>query len=522
MRKKKTKFLAAAEKLRAELGSFSDGLLPPLIPLSKRYKVSAQTMLKALHFLRDAGILEIAQGKRIKIIGSQPAAALSAQQASPQGVIEKLYNKIKNQINENSLRKGQPLPKVKYYCYSEHISPNSVCEVLRRLQEEKLIHKAGKQWIAGLPAGAHIDGRRGLSQPTICILATTYTTWRHYCSNIHTHPFVYEFNRELDLAGACRTLVVSQPDDAMHLHVPVGIEETLSHIRSLGNRYAGLFIPYALEPFVDLRKWIAALATLGKPVVLFDHCDFRPTVGRTSAQYRKFYRLYCSEKDIATRALSKLHEAGHRRIGITDIMLHSGHRWVANRLDAVREAAKSFSPSITLIFEKQRRTLWRDHSFGYLQDYAIHKYMMTLREKIKRRHAAERNVKNIEQIIRRELARGIPCLNSLMHNDVTAIIGLNDWLAINFYFWFKELELEIPRHISLVSFDNTPPTQHYPISTVDFGFERLGFYAAHIFLNDIPVPADKEGRLRSVPRYIDRGSVAAPAGKSDRFSNFYD
>ena len=86
-----------------------------------------------------------------------------------------------------------------------------------------------------------------------------------------------------------------------------------------------------------------------------------------------------------------------------------------------------------------------------------------------------------------------------------------DRLAREYFFWFNALGVAMPKDFSLISFDNIPESVFYPITTIDFGFARLGYRAAHILIDDIPVHAGRNGVVNSVCTVVDRGSVGAAA-----------
>jgi DNA-binding LacI/PurR family transcriptional regulator len=87
---------------------------------------------------------------------------------------------------------------------------------------------------------------------------------------------------------------------------------------------------------------------------------------------------------------------------------------------------------------------------------------------------------------------------------------MNQKLAVNYYYWLKNVGVSIPEDISLVSFDNIPILGPHPISSVDFRRNAIGYSAAHLFIRDIPVKADRRGNIGARPEFLDRGSLAAP------------
>jgi DNA-binding LacI/PurR family transcriptional regulator len=71
--------------------------------------------------------------------------------------------------------------------------------------------------------------------------------------------------------------------------------------------------------------------------------------------------------------------------------------------------------------------------------------------------------------------------------------------------------LSVPRDVSIISFDNSVECRNFPVSTIDFGFSRLGYRAAHVFIGDIPVKADRYGNVPGICTLVDRGSIGKPA-----------
>ena len=68
-------------------------------------------------------------------------------------------------------------------------------------------------------------------------------------------------------------------------------------------------------------------------------------------------------------------------------------------------------------------------------------------------------------------------------------------------------------HPSLASYGKIVFAQSvlFPVSTVDYGFERLGYLAAHVFIGDIDVPCGSDGNVGGVCALMDRGSIGKPS-----------
>jgi DNA-binding transcriptional regulator YhcF (GntR family) len=468
-------------------------------------------MLRALHSLRDKGLIKIARGKNARIIsGPSPQDNRARRESQSETSIHKLYSKIRNAIMDSTFKKGDQLPKVRYYCVTENVSPNNVCEVMRRLEKEKLIHKRGKRWIVGLRSTPHATYAGAALRPTICILSQSYGLWKHYCDARHLHAFAYELSSELDRHHIQRTLALAESDPINALRCPTGLDNTLNYIRSLGDNFIGIFVPLHHGEFTDFKKWIAALAQFGKPIVLLDHSDYMPDLTRSSMSYPKFFRLFCPENQLVSTALTTLHNEGHRVVGVNDVLPVKHDKWLIKRLGLIRDIAEKLQPPITITFETQTEPFWKvDYARIYAIDPAI-AYLEQLITKLNISKQKQPGVHQWRRQLKKALFESIPSISKLLRRNITALLCLNDWLATNIYMLLRAMEIDVPRELSIISMDNAAASQHYPISTIDFGFERLGFYGAHIFINDIPIPADREGLVLSSPRLIDRGSITAP------------
>jgi DNA-binding LacI/PurR family transcriptional regulator len=108
------------------------------------------------------------------------------------------------------------------------------------------------------------------------------------------------------------------------------------------------------------------------------------------------------------------------------------------------------------------------------------------------------------------LANTPSIVNLLSTKGLSALVALNDGMAIEIHLWLKFAGIRVPRDLSIVSFDNAIDYYHLPISTVDFGFARLGYQAAHVFIGDIPVRSGADGDMPGACTVIDKGSIGTP------------
>jgi DNA-binding LacI/PurR family transcriptional regulator len=99
-------------------------------------------------------------------------------------------------------------------------------------------------------------------------------------------------------------------------------------------------------------------------------------------------------------------------------------------------------------------------------------------------------------------------LFSLLDHGATALIGLNDHYAREFQMALEFAGITVPGRCSIVGIDNHAQTAVFGLSTIDVGFDRLGYLAAHHLIGDVPIAIGRHGSVTSLSRLIDRGSLA--------------
>jgi DNA-binding LacI/PurR family transcriptional regulator len=101
-----------------------------------------------------------------------------------------------------------------------------------------------------------------------------------------------------------------------------------------------------------------------------------------------------------------------------------------------------------------------------------------------------------------------PSLRELLRAGATALVAPSDWFAQQVYLWCRGAGIAVPGDLSMITFDNTPDSEAMPITNIDFGLGHLGFVAAHIILDDIPLKIPHDGQIAGPVRVMDRGSIA--------------
>jgi hypothetical protein len=433
--------------------------------------------------------------------GDKPIGALRLAHTSA----FRLFEKLKDMILNGHYQIGNVLPKVDYFVLSEHVSPTTVCETLRLLSGENLIHRRGKKWLVGPQrrdegaGGERISTREG--GLNVLLLLSTYDGWREATRVWHIHRFINELRLQLAPYGVAMRMAFTTPGTSRFF--PSGHDAVAAHVKSMGNSYAATvaIISHFITP--DYRDWISQLCLLKKPVILFDPGDIDAGLTRdTVGGMKNFYRLYHDETQMVSVAMEKLARHGHSRIGIGYID-REFQEWTVQRLSRLKDCiAKSF-PDITLHTVEHTEDAWKESSWVSPDDFTA-KYAGGQGQ-----HGAYSIGAKKAEAIR----KSIPSFMSLIDANVTALLAANDQYARRYYSLLQALGISVPNDISMISFDNDPEAAAYPITCVDRGVTYLSYMAARIIAGDIPVRINPDGLIDAHPTLCERGSVATPGKK---------
>jgi hypothetical protein len=174
----------------------------------------------------------------------------------------------------------------------------------------------------------------------------------------------------------------------------------------------------------------------------------------------------------------------------------------------ILDIARTITPAVSILTTEQREKFWQcDGGFN------LALYPRNLLSSLTPLDGESQHALRKRTSLRSLLKAHTPSLTALLDQGVTAILCLNDAMAREIYLWATYVGLSIPRDISMISFDNRVDCQNFPVTTVDFGFARLGYLAAHKFIGDIPVKAGKNGDIPGPCTIVDRGSLVAPSDR---------
>jgi DNA-binding transcriptional regulator YhcF (GntR family)/DNA-binding LacI/PurR family transcriptional regulator len=524
-KKKSPLHIQIAQRLKADIESLSGNRLPSLRTLHDRFGVSLNTMSKAIHVLREEGLVSVRHGKGIVVRRHAGEDTLGGEGSGPaESSKARLYAKIRQAIETGTYRSGEFLPKLKYFVVTEKVTDTTVCGALAMLRERDLIHKRGKRWIVGPSSGraGATASRKGAGpfSPAILILVPDYERWREFFVK-HLRVFGMEFFSALRHRDVQFVVVQADETSALvpHYH-PIGRKQILRAIDELGNRYQGTFIHSTYRAFPDMHDWITWLLQFGKPVMWFDYDNAAPSMDRRTVDNERYFRLYSDIDTAVDLAIDTLKEYGHSKVGVAEHGPYISEGWVERRVHALRRASLKHGAKLEVDVQCRQERIWPNPG-EVLGEYELDDVLLRRANAIEARlqdSDPQMSPNRRRRALRDELIRSVPTLSTLARNGCTAIVTLNQYMGVNALCWLKLVGIEPPHDMSLLTFDNIPPLANHPISTLDFGFGNLGYRAAHLLIGDIPVKVDRWGNIGSEPVFIDRGSLGSPRARPLRMA----
>jgi DNA-binding LacI/PurR family transcriptional regulator/DNA-binding transcriptional regulator YhcF (GntR family) len=493
-------FLKLADAIEQWLRS-NPGHSPPSIrEAAEQWHVSYRTAWKAFQELVRKGAVASKPGaSMMRVAHGQPVVAARKFAA--------IYDRLRARILDGTYQTGKPFPKIDYFALHEAASRPTVSLAFSRLERENLAHRAKNRWVAGpaLQPGAATGGiPPGHDAPVVLFLAQHAQSLSEFLAESYTNRFTFPFCNEIARHGIQGLPAVRSKSPGEVVTIPVGIEEVRGKIRSLKNRYRGALIVCIYPEMEKIGDWIRMLAGSGKPVIWFDYAAMGADCTRSRLSVGKqYFRMYQDESAAIRLALDTLTQSGHLDIGI-----HGANQfgWAARRAERLRSHAAEISPRGPRIFLSAGPA---EKHWQFSRHFHIHEIISSTAGAAPR--SDDGGPAPGHPAMAKSLIEKTPSLANLLRDHApTALIALNDYMAREYYYWFTALGIRIPLDISMVSFDNLPAWTFSPVSTIDWGFERLGYQAAHIMINDLPVRADREGGIPGSCTLIHRGSIGKP------------
>ena len=491
---KKRLFEHLAEEIEQEIAQNPDKPLPSIAELARQKNVSSKTMWKAVQHLAGQGKLHTSRGKKISV------AAADGAPIPPDTSVSSLFEKIESRILDGTYIAGEPLPKFSYFSLTDRVSPTTVSQAFRLLGEKNLAHKQGRQWIAGPAQKLKKDALPGSTSelPVILLLVRREYDWFQLFHWMHTASFAVHFRDEIAKHGIQLSLAVAEESDTSA--IAHGEKRIHEQIQTLGKRYKGTIAIFSAHAAHESIYWIKRFGAYKKPVVLFDYNDETQKQWLALEQKRSpAFRMHFDHESAVRAALETLANLGHTTIGVPHYK-HKGYEWTDERVEMIKKVASESKPSPRIIIAEHGEGFW-----DFPDQSSVNQFVDRIS-----RYSEGSYKKKIRPSLQKMFIENTPSMVKLIREGATAIVALSDRMARDYYFWFKSIGVEIPRHLSLISFDNVPDSITFPISTIDFGFARLGYLAAHIFIDDFSVWGDAHGNIAGECVLMDRGSLGGP------------
>jgi hypothetical protein len=278
------------------------------------------------------------------------------------------------------------------------------------------------------------------------------------------------------------------------------LNEIKQQISEWKDRYRGALIAWGQgdETVEDeFRDLLLTLIDKKETVIWLDtvYQNSRKDLMKEIAEKRpraKFYRCTCDDNLTDALALHMLAENGHQRIGCV-YPAKTTAKWVAGRLARLKSLCREKKIELCMLDDEQIDV---DFPLDRLDRIVMHLLPDPYKTS---REGISQHLMVSDQTLR--------LVKRIREGRLTALLAVNRVTAVMTYLKLLSAGMRIPDDISLLTFDNLPHTAIYPISTIDQGFESLGYFAAHLLLEDITVRCDSLNTVRGQPRYIDKGSL---------------
>ena len=473
--------------LRQEAAEATGGRLPSFAYLCRKYDVSLPTLRKAAHQLRDQGELTFSRGRTPRVPGPQPASP-----PPPVPALDRIITFVHERVTLGDWHVGQPLPKVLALARQFHASDHTVTTALTRLEHEGIIHRRGRSRYVG-PAPTPVSADRWAPPRFILVVQSVWSVWQGICDSERTEKFAATFSDEAERLGIELLPVIGADGKSNKNRFYLSDERTiLSYVAAHRDRYLGTLVCARKTSELDLHHWYKRLLDYRKPVVLFDS-DLQGVLAEV--RHPLFTRCSASDAAVAACAVEALVRAGHRRVGYPTA---PAVEWESERLRHIREAAARSNSGLTIVPvpSTDRHPLSKDERTRVVER------LRTISELPAADIAAKMNdILPIYDWVSPSMGR------LLSDPDITAILTPNDKAARFVYEWLSALRVSLPDRFSLLSFDNYRTGKALPISSVDFGYGRLGYRAFHAILRLIPSARDPAGSIWAVPFVAHRGSL---------------
>lgn len=504
--------------------------LPPIRELASQLGIPLRQVQLILRDYQESGKISVTRGRGITRLGKQPAMVTKYASKSSDVL---LYERMRDELCTGQYPYGSQLPKVAALAKERSVSTHTVCRAYSRLVEEELVIRHGRQFIVGSVPRSGTSSLGPDTRFSVIILQISPAALSRFVSSEWTGGFMQSFMRKLSAYGI-RPIVITMHEDLERHNTfrPLSGRGALeSTVISLRNDFRGILVLGTAWDYLsgcneDFCSLIPFLCSFGKPVVWFDAIDEVGNCRGASDRHRVSYRnaisnqyvrklfTRCRYDEIAgvKAAVRFLVDRGHRKAVFQST--DTGIKWVDHRFQYILAVTKKHLPELEL-YNGCAMSIPEDpiaalscSSSGILR--AIEPIAQSLREK----YPSGNGIHEFSAHDRKFAYLSLCLAPFIFDQGVTAIIAPNDEQANVICQWLSAIGLRFPEDISVISFDDNLARQYpFAISSVNFGFDRLGYLAGHCIMRDISVKVGAERSVSVMPVINHQGSIGFHASK---------
>lgn len=487
----KPMYLKVADRMEQDLPSL-ERVLPSITALSSRYNTSYFTARRAVEVLKSRKCISAHPEKKMLI-----NVRVRSQSDAPTSAAEELALVFDEEIETGSLRLGEEMEKMEALAAAHHVSKTTVRKACEILMKKGLVHKRGKRYIIGnRPSNWKSHAVRNGGTVAVLIRNAASCSW--LLRSYRTSPFLRSFIHGLDRASV-RMVQVQYGENPAVVNTEFGRQSFDAFIGRYGTDFLGMLCLVTHRDLPRLDDFLWYWTTFKKPIVWFDYRgDNFKTISTSAVRKRRLYRCRFGESEAVLHALEALCAHGHRTVAFPNCMMQ--HReWVAHRAAIIEKViAKHSLPLSVAVF----------NSPEYL--FSSNDPELANKSTTNRKDAdiITRIVTQFPHQFHTVMSSSTPVLKAVLTREAfTAILAPNDELAFYYRKWLLFNGINIPKQLSLVSFDDSEEFWHVPLASVDFGLDHMGYASAQILLRGAPVRVSDSGVIVPKCKLHNRGSL---------------
>ena len=448
----------------------------------------------------------------------------------------KLEVVFRDNLLHGTWKENQILPKMTFLRKKFGASDHTIKKILNKLETEKLVYKEGRYWKAGKPPVENLQTREKRSILIVSNETNTwlYTGWSDFCGK-----FCLRFDSEAVVAGIeliNRSALFKEND----LH-PSGLREIRQLSKNLGKNCLGILLCSRILKLKNYTSIIPELLKIKTPLVWFNSSTGLTT--KSTPDHKGFCLSRYDSISPVKLAFDTLQNLGHRKIAYINTV---DEEWSRERLSLLKKLSlenrlttvQSLPFPLELLKEKEKKLPGIVEFLGknfesFKRTHLSFVEKLPQNKKNKRMGSIGRAVTEVIDYLLKYPKHPVsislrptdvetinvwlaPYLLFYLKMDVTAWIVPNDWQGYSILRVLRALGIQIPRDLSILSFDN-----HWlgseQLSSVDLGFEGLGYRSFHRIVGDLPGSDFKGKELVNRPIVMDRGSLSGPQRVSKSF-----